>query len=296
MPILRSKLEQCQQQRRALLPVIMGLCLTLDKPAASHSAPWLIDNLRIATTPPTETPTETPTLTATATPTMTPTGTSTATLTGTPTATAFASATATPVHSATVTQTLETTPTVTSTLAGTTPTPTQTAQASATPTLAATQTPTVAPTATASAVPTETATSAPEPTATATSMPEPTATEVSSSAQGSGVMAMPVPVVQPVSYVQTGMYAEANEVTHPALRTSHSAQSTTTTITYTYDALGRLTAADYNSGEFFHSLRLRRRRQPPIARDARRHQHLHLRHRQPPGQRGWGGLHLGRQR
>ena len=129
-----------------------------------------------------------------------------------------------------------------------TPTSIATAPATQTPTPAATatSTPPPAPTATATDVlpsetptslPTETATSLPAATATASAEPTATAPEISNSAQGLGVMAKIVP--------------DSVDSHAPTLPSSPS-PSAPVTITYTYDPLNRLTAADYDSGEFFY--------------------------------------------
>ena len=115
----------------------------------------------------------------------------------------------------------------------------------ATPTALASETPTLEATATYAPLP-----------ATATPLPTTTA-EGSSSAQGMGVMGIPIPVVQPVSLDINATSHLAHGTSHfapahPAPSTSHSAQSTTTTITYAYDPLGRLVAADYDDGTYFH--------------------------------------------
>ncbi len=221
--------------------------------SAYTSDVWLIDVIQIAALEPTETPTPTGTATATAAATVTgtPTAMLSATATGTETSTFTptpnSTDTPTPVETATATQTgppaatATPTPVVTATSIATAPatqTPTPAATATSTPPPAPTATATAAlPTETPTSLPTETATSHPAATATASAEPTATATEVSNSAQGLGVMAKIVPD-------SIGSHA-------PTLPSSP-APSAPVTITYTYDPLNRLTAADYDSGEFFH--------------------------------------------
>lgn len=82
----------------------------------------------------------------------------------------------------------------------------------------------------------------------------PTATEVSSAADGSGVLAKAMPVVQPVSYTESApdtwhlIPGTLFSIHNPAFNI----QTSPLTITYTYDPLGRLTAADYDDSTYFH--------------------------------------------
>ena len=96
------------------------------------------------------------------------------------------------------------------------------------------------------------------------------------------------PTRTPTGTATSTATSTATETATPTLTPTPTAEpevETTTTIDYTYDALCRLTAADYDSGKFFHytydavgnpvSLRSRGER-PPAARDARADKHLRL--------------------
>lgn len=166
------------------------------------------------------TPTNTATNTATYTPTNTATNTATFTPTNTPTNTATNTATYTPTNTATNTPTFTPTNTPTDTA---TPTPTDTF----TPT--ATDTSTNTPTDTATPTPTDTFT----PTATDTSTPTPTDTYTPTSTD--------TPTNTPTS-----------TPTFTPTFTPTPTPSGPVTITYTYDPLGRLTAADYSNSNYYH--------------------------------------------
>jgi hypothetical protein len=125
-----------------------------------------------------------------------------------------------------------------------------TATSTVTPTLTATptDTPTGAPTATETPVPTATDTATPEPTPTETPTEEPTPTVTATETAylgGRAGLAAPLGELVTKPLMGPGSALPVAPLAQEPLTTTHRVT------TYTYDALYRLTGADYSTGESF---------------------------------------------